>query len=197
MAKASARLAQFIATQQMLQYDTGAKYAGSRVSGGARLVGAFSAQSSGVPLVTYVALAFERAEREANNRRRRQGCPVRHAIAMHQDGGGIGAGCEKTAMAERNLAVVAGENIEAEHGDGWLAAVHPEDRDEAARLWRDAITRKVPYAAEHRLHRADGSWRTMAMRVAETGGSEGRPVMGRIEVALLICGLHYLSRKRR
>ena len=34
------------------------------------------------------------------------------------------------------------------------------------------------------------------MRVAETGGSEGYPVMGRIEVALLIYGSHYLSRKR-
>ena len=33
----------------------------------------------------------------------------------------------------------------------------------------------------------------MAMRVAETRGSEGRPVMGRIEVAFLICGAHYLA----
>jgi len=33
------------------------------------------------------------------------------------------------------------------------------------------------------------------MRVAETGGSESCPVMGRIEVALLIYGPHYLSRK--
>jgi len=37
---------------------------------------------------------------------------------MHQDGGRIGAGGEETAMAERDLAVVAGQNIETEHGDG-------------------------------------------------------------------------------
>ena len=33
----------------------------------------------------------------------------------------------------------------------------------------------------------------MAMRVAETGGSEGRPVTGRIEVTFVICGPHYLA----
>jgi hypothetical protein len=33
----------------------------------------------------------------------------------------------------------------------------------------------------------------MAMRVGETRGSEGRPVMGRIEVASPIGGLHYLT----
>ena len=33
----------------------------------------------------------------------------------------------------------------------------------------------------------------MAMRVEETRGSEGRPVMGRIEVAFLIWGPHYLA----
>ena len=37
---------------------------------------------------------------------------------MHQDGGGVGAGGKKAAVAERDLAVVAGEDVEAEHGDG-------------------------------------------------------------------------------
>ncbi len=37
---------------------------------------------------------------------------------MHQDGGGVSAGGEEAAMAERDLAVVAGEDVKAEHGDG-------------------------------------------------------------------------------
>ena len=37
---------------------------------------------------------------------------------MHQDGGRIGAGGEEAAMAERDLAVVPGQNVETEHGDG-------------------------------------------------------------------------------
>ena len=37
---------------------------------------------------------------------------------MHQDGGGVGAGGKEAAVAERDLAVVAGENVEPEHGDG-------------------------------------------------------------------------------
>ncbi|MCC7125037.1 MAG: PAS domain S-box protein, partial [Acidobacteria bacterium] len=44
-------------------------------------------------------------------------------------------------------------------GTGWLRAVHPADRDTAGQAFADANARHEPFELEHRLHRADGSYR--------------------------------------
>ena len=49
-------------------------------------------------------------------------------------------------------------------GSGWLQAVHPEDRDLTVEAWNRAVAGHANYAIEHRLRRADGEWRTMAVR---------------------------------
>ena len=49
-------------------------------------------------------------------------------------------------------------------GSGWLQAVHPEDRDATVEAWNRAIESHALYAIDHRLLRADGEWRTMAVR---------------------------------
>ena len=49
-------------------------------------------------------------------------------------------------------------------GAGWLQAVHPEDRDATMLAWADAVRDHTLYSIEHRLRRADGEWRTMAVR---------------------------------
>ena len=62
--------------------------------------------------------AEKHPEHEANQARRRQSGPVRHSVALHQDGGGVSAKGEETAVAERDLSAVAGQDVEAEHGNG-------------------------------------------------------------------------------
>lgn len=44
-------------------------------------------------------------------------------------------------------------------GDGWLEAVHPDDREKVRNAWRHATTTRRPYSVEYRLRRQDGSWR--------------------------------------
>ncbi len=54
---------------------------------------------------------------------------------------------------------------EAEYaGLGWLQVIHPEDREATRDAWQRAVADHTLYAVEHRLRRADGEWRTMAVR---------------------------------
>ena len=70
-----------------------------------------------------VALELERrqaeqvADDEADDRRRRQGRPVRHVEMVHQDRRRVGADGVEGAVAERDLAVEAGQQVEPEHRD--------------------------------------------------------------------------------
>ena len=48
----------------------------------------------------------------------------------------------------------------AQHLDqGWLAAVHPEDRDGVQQAWDQAVKGGLPYDINYRLRRQDGVWR--------------------------------------
>ena len=44
-------------------------------------------------------------------------------------------------------------------GDGWVRAVHPEDRAHTANVWLEAVRTGRPYQIEYRLRRADGDYR--------------------------------------
>ncbi len=53
-----------------------------------------------------------------------------------------------------------GIGLEQARGSAWLAAVHPDDRDECVRAWRAAIENGTSYQRECRLRRAsDGAYR--------------------------------------
>ncbi|HEX8129153.1 MAG TPA: PAS domain S-box protein [Pyrinomonadaceae bacterium] len=58
-------------------------------------------------------------------------------------------------------------------GWGWLDAVHPEDREHTAELWRHAIETRSIYTTEYRIRQRDGSYRDFAVRgvpvIAEDG----------------------------
>ncbi|MES2723993.1 MAG: PAS domain-containing protein, partial [Pseudomonadota bacterium] len=59
-------------------------------------------------------------------------------------------------------------------GEGWLDAVHPDDRDDLRAAWSQAIQGGLPFDLEHRLRRHDGVWRwftTRASAVREEDGS--------------------------
>ena len=49
-------------------------------------------------------------------------------------------------------------------GQGWLMAVHPDDRGYTQEAWQTARQQRQPYKIEHRLRRADGEYRHMVVR---------------------------------
>ncbi len=56
-----------------------------------------------------------------------------------------------------------GQSLEQARGVGWLEAIHPEDREHTLDAWRTASAARSRYQVEHRLRRADGAWRHMAV----------------------------------
>ncbi len=67
-----------------------------------------------------------------------------------------------------------GQTVEQHRGWGWLEVVHPDDRAESARAWATAVSTRTVYRVEHRLRRADGEYRHMAVRavpILDPGGA--------------------------
>ncbi|MDB4950237.1 MAG: ATP-binding region ATPase domain protein [Gemmatimonadetes bacterium] len=59
---------------------------------------------------------------------------------------------------------LTGQTAEQVRGDGWMDALHPEDREAAARAWSEARAAGTPYLCEYRVRLADGSYRWFAAR---------------------------------
>ena len=60
-------------------------------------------------------------------------------------------------------------------GEGWLAAVHPEDRAGARAAWAGAVASEGDYEVEYRIQRgSDGSHRWLLVRGAPLRGPDGR-----------------------
>ena len=57
-----------------------------------------------------------------------------------------------------------GQTFEQWKGFGALDAVHPDDRQRTAALWKKALAEKTPIHNEYRLRNASGDWRWTAAR---------------------------------
>ena len=69
---------------------------------------------------------------------------------------------------------LTGMSQEQWKGWGWLEALHPDDRERIAQLWRQAVETKCLYEAEFRQRTVDGSYRYFLVRgvpVFEADGS--------------------------
>ncbi|NVJ06194.1 PAS domain-containing protein [Myxococcus sp. AM001] len=58
-------------------------------------------------------------------------------------------------------------------GHEWLSAVHPEDRDTAARSWFATVEQRRPYDAEYRLARPDGRYTPVRVRAVPVLNPDG------------------------
>jgi PAS domain S-box-containing protein len=67
-----------------------------------------------------------------------------------------------------------GQTPQEYHGSGWIAAVHPEDRDRTSVIWRRAVMTRSLYETEYRLRRHDGQYRRVAVRGVPVVESDGR-----------------------
>jgi PAS domain S-box-containing protein len=56
---------------------------------------------------------------------------------------------------------------------GWLDAVHPDDREQAAADWRQAVTKVEPVQSEYRLRRRDGEYRHMLVSAVPVQAADG------------------------
>jgi PAS domain S-box-containing protein len=59
-----------------------------------------------------------------------------------------------------------GQPFDAYAGDGWLAAVHPDDRPRVAHAWRTGIASGDRVEMAYRMRRRDGAWRHVTAHVA-------------------------------
>ena len=70
---------------------------------------------------------------------------------------------------------IAGLAAERALGEGWLDAVHPDDREAVRAAWRRAAADHAPYANEYRMLRPDGSvaWVRVIAAPLESEGAPG------------------------
>lgn len=56
-----------------------------------------------------------------------------------------------------------GQSRDEPLGNGWLNALHPDDRERTAAIWAHCVKTRQLYTTEYRLHRANGEWRWTAV----------------------------------
>ncbi|MGV3558777.1 PAS domain-containing protein [Larkinella arboricola] len=66
-----------------------------------------------------------------------------------------------------------GQSLEQWLGQGWLSAVHPQDRATAQRQWQHSVQQRSPYNAEYRMQRPDGGWRWTNVRASPMLNPDG------------------------
>jgi PAS domain S-box-containing protein len=58
-------------------------------------------------------------------------------------------------------------------GDGWLRAVHPDDKERAHAAWRQAVESRTTYRVEYRMRRHDGVYRWFEARAVPLYAEDG------------------------
>jgi PAS domain S-box-containing protein len=69
-----------------------------------------------------------------------------------------------------------GQTPDQAAGFGWADAIHPDDREETLRRWRQALATAKPFVLEQRLRRVDGVYRNMQLRAIPQRDSSGKIV---------------------
>ncbi len=61
-------------------------------------------------------------------------------------------------------------------GDGWTAAIHPEDRETVANMWKECVKERKEYSQEFRILGAHGEEHWVSCRAGVIHSGEGDPV---------------------
>lgn len=67
-----------------------------------------------------------------------------------------------------------GQTFDQLRGWGWLDAIHPDDRENTARVWTKAVTERAAYQVEHRIRQSDGGYRSMVGRAVPIINPDGQ-----------------------
>ncbi|WP_223291805.1 PAS domain S-box protein [Defluviicoccus vanus] len=71
-------------------------------------------------------------------------------------------------------AVYTGRTEASQTGDGWIEAIHPDDRQRLLTVWQHSIDTQEPYDTEARVRGADGVYRWFKKRAVAIRGDDGR-----------------------
>ena len=71
----------------------------------------------------------------------------------------------------------SGLSLEQIIKDGWLQIVHPDDREENIKQWRESITTGRDFLCEHRFKRYDGEYRWQLSRAVPQKDGDGNITM--------------------
>jgi PAS domain S-box-containing protein len=82
------------------------------------------------------------------------------AVMWHTDGAG------HVRTVNPTWSAFTGQVFDEYEGDGWLEALHPDDRAATVQAWRDATAARHPFVGSYRLRRHDGHYRHMLARGA-------------------------------
>ncbi|MBZ2207379.1 hybrid sensor histidine kinase/response regulator [Massilia soli] len=66
-----------------------------------------------------------------------------------------------------------GQRFDQLSGWGWLDAIHPDDRERTAALWREALAGRTMYQVEHRVRGRDGCYRYLNGRAMPIMNADG------------------------
>ena len=66
-----------------------------------------------------------------------------------------------------------GVPAEQHRGDGWLEAIHPQERDDVRRAWDQTVRGGLPFDIEFRIRRHDGVWRWFSNRASAVREEDG------------------------
>lgn len=66
-----------------------------------------------------------------------------------------------------------GQTIVEWKADGWLSAIHPDDRDSASQAFKECIANQTVYEHEHRLQRANGQYCWIAAKAVPVFNHDG------------------------
>lgn len=82
----------------------------------------------------------------------------------------------KTTFVSQRWSQISGVKAEDALGDGWLTAVHPQDRDRILNAWEKATQEQCSSTAEYRFIHPDGTVRWVRGHAAPETGADGRIV---------------------
>jgi PAS domain S-box-containing protein len=69
---------------------------------------------------------------------------------------------------------LTGQSLQESSGDGWLNAIHPDDRSATEHAWRTAMEQGTAYSAAYRLRLRSGDYRWFVARSGPVFGPDGR-----------------------
>jgi len=75
--------------------------------------------------------------------------------------------------AQPGWAAFTGQSFDDYQGDGWSAAVHPDDAQPTIDEWKRCVADRRPFMFEHRLRRHDGAYRTCTINAAPVLNDDG------------------------
>lgn len=82
----------------------------------------------------------------------------------------------RCTWVNEGMAEIAGRDAEACLGDGWVEAIHPDDRENVLRAWQEAVEKGTLYQVEHRMLHPTGEVRWVLCRMVEERDDQGERI---------------------